>query len=525
MNLYQGSASRLRPHPLVMYSRSRRWESCRPAVTAVAVVLPPLSPCSSRLKKKYRYLQSSSKQNTIACLDLTWHIDIKPNNVENDGGDCDWKSRVHMTFDIEQEAYDFYNAYGGRLGFSIRRGYVNKSKERQITSKLFVCNKEGFRAVDKKISVSQATEIDLAEKSGIHLNATFELMGNEASGRESLGFTKLDQKIYLRTKRQKSLAYREADSEEQITNIFWANAQMTMDYGQFGDVVTFDTTCKLNSAHRLFASFIGFNHHRETVIFGATLIYDETADSFIWLFRRFLDAMSSKAPKIIFTDQDAAMAKAIPIVMPNTKHRLCTWHLMQNALWHANSIFKDKELTFGVKEKWGWPYVRNAWDASMSSTQLGESFNAFLKDFIQSDHNVMQFFMHFDQVLCEKRNKELQAKYALCQKLLRVNIKVKIMEHAADIYTTKIYEEFQDEYVKSLEVNIEETEHDGESTVCTILDNDGVKVRKVRVECDGSLTYNCRKFEIKGILYSHCLKILRDTLKFKEIPSQYILKK
>ncbi|XP_028112995.1 protein FAR1-RELATED SEQUENCE 5-like [Camellia sinensis] len=219
----------------------------------------------------------------------------------------------------------------------------------------------------RKISSSQATEIDLAEKSGIRLNAAFELMGNEVGGRESLGFTKLDQKNYLRTKRQNSLAYGEAgsilqyfrdkslenpsffysvqlDNEEQITNIFWADAQMIMDYGQFGDVVTFDTTYKLNSAHRPFASFVGLNHHRETVVFGAALMYDETADSFVWLFRRFLEAMSSKAPKTIFTDQDAAMAKAIPIVMPNTTHRLCTWHLMQNALRHANSIFKDKSM-------------------------------------------------------------------------------------------------------------------------------------------------------------------------------------
>ena len=89
---------------------------------------------------------------------------------------------------------------------------------------------------------------------------------------------------------------------EQITNIFWADAQMIMDYGEFGDVVAFDTTYKLNSAHKSFASFVGFNHHSETVIFGATLIYGETADSFIWLFRRFLEAMSSKALKTIFTD-------------------------------------------------------------------------------------------------------------------------------------------------------------------------------------------------------------------------------
>ena len=40
---------------------------------------------------------------------------MEPNNHENDGGECDWKPRVHMTFDTEQEAYDFYITYGGRL--------------------------------------------------------------------------------------------------------------------------------------------------------------------------------------------------------------------------------------------------------------------------------------------------------------------------------------------------------------------------------------------------------------------------
>ncbi|KAF5957063.1 hypothetical protein HYC85_004288 [Camellia sinensis] len=51
------------------------------------------------------------------------------------------------------------------------------------------------------------------------------------------------------------------------------------------------------------------------------------------------------------------------------------------------------------------------------------------------------------------------------------------MEQAADVYTNKIFEEFQDEYVKSLEVNIEEIENDGESTVYTVLDSDGIRVR------------------------------------------------
>jgi hypothetical protein len=40
------------------------------------------------------------------------------------------------------------------------------------------------------------------------------------------------------------------DYEEQISNIFWADAKMIMDYAQFGDVVSFDTTFGTNKESR-----------------------------------------------------------------------------------------------------------------------------------------------------------------------------------------------------------------------------------------------------------------------------------
>ena len=64
------------------------------------------------------------------------------------------------------------------------------------------------------------------------------------------------------------------DSEEQTTNIFWSNAQMILDYGQFGDAISIDTTYKTNKENRQLAIFVGFNHHRKTIIFGAALMYD-----------------------------------------------------------------------------------------------------------------------------------------------------------------------------------------------------------------------------------------------------------
>ena len=49
--------------------------------------------------------------------------------------------------------------------------------------------------------------------------------------------------------------------------------------------------------------------------------------------------MSGKVPKTIFIDQDVVMAKAILHCMPSTYHRLCTWHMLQNALKHVNGVF------------------------------------------------------------------------------------------------------------------------------------------------------------------------------------------
>ena len=110
--------------------------------------------------------------------------------------------------------------------------------------------------------------------------------------------------------------------------------------------------------------FVGFIHHRESVIFGVALLYDETIDTFQWLF----EAMFGKKPNIIFTNQDPAMAKAISLVMPNTYHQLCKWHLMQNALKGVNHLLRgddefrsDLDACFKIWEEE--EEFLSAWDA------------------------------------------------------------------------------------------------------------------------------------------------------------------
>ncbi|XP_075483768.1 protein FAR1-RELATED SEQUENCE 5-like [Primulina tabacum] len=237
-------------------------------------------------------------------------------------------------------------------------------------------------------------------------------MSKNAGGIDGLGYTMLDVKNYIQSKRQRSMIYGEVgclmryfqqqlsknpsfyhanqmDVEEHIINIFWADARMLIDYEYFGGVVSLDTTYCTNRAYRPLAIFSGFNHHRGVVIFGAALLYDETASSFKWLLETFLEAHKQKKPLTIFTDQDQAMAKALLEVMPEVYYGLCTWHLMQNGIKHLGNLMKDgshfltdfKRCMYGIDDE---TRFEEAWSI------LLEQYNIQENTWLQSTYNIKE---------------------------------------------------------------------------------------------------------------------------------------
>ncbi|XP_059461923.1 protein FAR1-RELATED SEQUENCE 5-like [Corylus avellana] len=169
----------------------------------------------------------------------------------------------------------------------------------------------------RQITPAQKTISDDAEKSRIAIKQTIDLMSMQARDCENLGFLDVDYRNYVQSKRRTSLKKGdgrvvmeyfhnmkledpsyfysiELDDDDLIMNIFWADSRSMVDYGHFGDVRCFDTTYRTNALHRPFAPSIGVNHHKQTVIFDAALLYDETVDSFKWLFKTFLNSMSGK---------------------------------------------------------------------------------------------------------------------------------------------------------------------------------------------------------------------------------------
>ena len=233
--------------------------------------------------------------------------------------------KLGMRFDFEEHAYEFYNAYAGHVGFSVRKDYVNRSKvDGTVASRPFTCFREGFRHKDKqdmnvkrpqkdtrigclaqlvisrrpdgRYNVSNFEEKhhhELVAACRVHMLrsqkrlATTQVEKNAVDGSNLLptstsesnckaielkAFVNLDcdpmghecklpfkctskikegeiKKIehHLQIKHSKNPSFFYAlqlDADDQITNIFWADTKMKVDYGDFGDVVCFDSSYK-----------------------------------------------------------------------------------------------------------------------------------------------------------------------------------------------------------------------------------------------------------------------------------------
>ncbi|XP_051134539.1 protein FAR-RED IMPAIRED RESPONSE 1-like [Andrographis paniculata] len=204
---------------------------------------------------------------------------------------------------------------------------------------------------------------------------------------------------------------------------------MREDYALFRDSITFDTTYQTNKNHIPLGVFVGFNNHRQTSIFGAALLYEETQDSFKWVFNTFLKCMGGQAPKTIFSDQDLAMAPALRETMPTTYHALCTWHIVQNAKKNLSALYTTRfaemfqHILYGVqdenqfslkweymlqacfpkgphkwllniyslRQQWSSAWTRQHFTARMRTTQLSESLNFSLKMLEKATYKPLSF--------------------------------------------------------------------------------------------------------------------------------------
>ncbi|XP_041009294.1 protein FAR1-RELATED SEQUENCE 5-like [Juglans microcarpa x Juglans regia] len=224
---------------------------------------------------------------------------------------------------------------------------------------------------NREVSESVKRALDTNDEAGIWMNKSFQALITDAGGFENVPFGEKDCRNYIDKARHlrlgkggaqvvldyfRRMQYKndsfygimDLDDDDRMRNMFWADARSRGAYNYFGDVVTFDTTYLTNRYGMSFAPFVGVNHHGQSILLGAGLISSEDTESFIWLFKTWLDCIDGKAPTTIITDQDRAMKNVIAIVFLNTRHRYCLWHVLHKV---PEKLGADCQYKCGLESK------------------------------------------------------------------------------------------------------------------------------------------------------------------------------
>ncbi|XP_060670968.1 protein FAR-RED IMPAIRED RESPONSE 1-like [Ziziphus jujuba] len=333
-------------------------------------------------------------------------------------------------------------------------------------------------------------------------------------------------KKYFLTEQEKDPSFMfeiDADDECQLKRCFWSDLVCRRACGCFGDVVVFDTT----------------------------LIS--------------MKSMPANTPKMIITDQDPAMTKAVAQSLPNTFHRYCSWHILEkfsiylntityrdfyndfkHCIWESErpeeferkwaSIIKKENLhdnewlksIFELRSRWVPAYVNHVFSAGMSSSQRVESSHAFFKRIISKKNLLMDFILRFNRALAHQHHEDLNADHVDINEKPVLKQPLEMEKQMAEIYTRKIFYTFQDELWHSL-VTVPQIVSENDTNKMYTVQNcpNGGVPRFQEIPYDKVLDYascSCKKFKSEGIPCRHILAFLRL---FGDIPvpNQYIMKR
>lgn len=350
--------------------------------------------------------------------------ELPPEVISNAGG----VPIVGMVFESEEKAYEYYVSYAGNMGFSVRKGWWEKTAKNSNRTRVYVCSREGFRSkkdtkrprsetrvgcparVAIKVTPSgkyRVTEFvkdhnhQLAAPFDIEMLKSQRVLTKVRPGSQNASNIPPGYKNYLRSKSTRDMKsgdlrtlmdyFRrmksdnpsfyyaiQVDENDKAANVFWADARSIMDYRYFCDVVCLDMIYKANDCSRPLALFLGMNHHQQMIIFGAAFLYDESVESFKWLLDTFKNAMCGKHPKTILTDGSSALKEALGLTWPGTIHRSCVWQIYQSTVKSLAHMFSASEeftydfrhCVFNIEDE---QEFIDTWNMIMEKYNLGEN--------------------------------------------------------------------------------------------------------------------------------------------------------
>uniref|UniRef100_K3XQ57 Protein FAR1-RELATED SEQUENCE n=1 Tax=Setaria italica TaxID=4555 RepID=K3XQ57_SETIT len=234
-----------------------------------------------------------------------------------------------------------------------------------------------------------------------------------------------------------------------------------------------------------FAPFARIRGHGLTCIFGCALLFDETTETFKWLFSTFLHSMGEKEPQSIMADQDNAMKSANAQIshMQIIEFQTINKHEIQRIKY-----FQD---IYDSRERWAPVWFKQDFYPFVSTTTRSEGINERYKRIVGPQYSITSFL------------KDMEA------------------------YNLKIFHKFQWQLRHATKLQADEIEKNRMYEVYTCEDQLVQECRRRRYIViidlqNEDLSCICAKFQKDGMLCCHILKVMMKN-DISKIPENYII--
>ncbi|XP_057808743.1 protein FAR1-RELATED SEQUENCE 5-like [Salvia miltiorrhiza] len=359
--------------------------------------------------------------------------------------------------------------------------------------------------------------------------------------------------------------FHEVDDEKKLCRIIWADDVSVKNYKLFGEAVSFDATYNTNRYKFILTPFTGKDNHGRCISFAVALINHEDSESYAWVLEKF-ELIMGNAPRILITDQDPGLKKAVASTWKETRHRFCMWHInirvaekvpqrlrddtdfklvYDRVVWNDNdepevfeenwnNLMEEYDLTsnkwfsdmYQDRSMWIPAYFR---DVHMSglfrTTSMSESENSYFKRFINKNSDLVLLYTNFCSGLDAQRYNYKEVTHADETRSPRMMTNLDIERNAAVVYTNSVFKDVQEQIDHASKAcSIRKMYSQGEEEIYVVEDNiDGeFIVRYVRPHDD--VLCSCNLFTRKGTPCMHMFVVFRN-LKLDAIPQKYIVRR
>lgn len=359
------------------------------------------------------------------------------------------------------------------------------------------------------------------------------------------------------------------NDEGHLRNIFWLDARSRASCGYFGDIIYIDNTYLSCKYEIPLVTFVGINHHGQSVLLGCGLLAGETTESYIWLFKAWLKCVSGSFPQTIITDRCKTLQSAITEVFPRSLHRYSLSHIMKKipeklgglrnydairkalikAIYDTLKVIEFEAAWgfivqhFGVgdhewlqslyedRAQWAPVYLKDTVFAGISALRLGEVLGPFFDKYVHKQTPLKEFLDKYELALQKKHKEETLADIESRNSSPTLKTRCSFELQLSKVYTRDLFKKFQFE-VEEMYSCFSTTQLHVDGPIVIFLVKERVLGEANRREVrDFEVLYNrtaaevrciCSCFNFYGYLCRHALCVLNFN-GVEEIPPKYIL--